>query len=226
MEFQLDMRRTQQYDMFMRLPIIAISSFFLWRDFNSLRGFVITHPFFDGDWNFLISLSARIGMIFFLVLLVVFHAARYRSVSGYTTFSPRIAALMGMGLAYLLLLFPRADQQVWYDLASSTLLFIGNFLCLISVTTLGRSLSIMPEARKLVTDGVYTHIRHPLYLAEMISDLGILLQYRSFITVVILMAVFYFQLRRIHWEEQILAETFPEYKIYRCTSWRLLPRIY
>jgi len=27
----------------------------------------------------------------------------------------------------------------------------------------------MPEARELVTSGVYSYLRHPLYLAEMIA---------------------------------------------------------
>ena len=84
----------------------------------------------------------------------------------------------------------------------------------------------MPEARKLVTEGIYSRIRHPLYLGEVLADLGIFLQYRSFASAMVLIAVFYFQLRHIHWEEQILTQAFPEYETYRCTSWYLLPGIY
>ena len=51
---------------------------------------------------------------------------------------------------------------------------------------LARSLSIMPEARKLVTTGLYARIRHPLYLAEDIALLGIALQFRSWQAAVVL----------------------------------------
>ena len=45
--------------------------------------------------------------------------------------------------------------------------------------SVGRSVSVMPEARKLVTSGLYRHIRRPLYLVEEIGVLGLFLQFRS-----------------------------------------------
>lgn len=94
------------------------------------------------------------------------------------------------------------------------------------VLFLGRSLSIMPEARKLVMDGPYRFIRHPLYLAEEIALLGIFLQFRSWEAAAILFVHLFFQLRRIAWEEQVLADTFPEYRSYAKGSYRLIPGIY
>jgi protein-S-isoprenylcysteine O-methyltransferase Ste14 len=95
-----------------------------------------------------------------------------------------------------------------------------------AVMDLGRSLSVMPEARKLVISGLYGRIRHPLYLASEISTVGFYLQFRAWQTVPILMIHFYFQIRRMGWEESILAKAFPEYAEYKQRTWRLLPGIY
>jgi protein-S-isoprenylcysteine O-methyltransferase Ste14 len=47
---------------------------------------------------------------------------------------------------------------------------------------LGRSFSVVPQARGLVRGGPYSFVRHPLYLAEEIALLGILLQFYSLAT--------------------------------------------
>jgi protein-S-isoprenylcysteine O-methyltransferase Ste14 len=44
------------------------------------------------------------------------------------------------------------------------------------VLSLGRSISILPQARQLVTSGPYAFVRHPLYLGEMTAMLGIAMQ--------------------------------------------------
>ena len=44
---------------------------------------------------------------------------------------------------------------------------------------LGRSFSIVPQARTLVRTGPYKFVRNPLYLAEEVALLGTLLQFYS-----------------------------------------------
>jgi protein-S-isoprenylcysteine O-methyltransferase Ste14 len=210
----------------MRIPIVSLNLWLLWRELFFLRTFVVNHPYLDGDWSFLAGLLARVGVIVFLGLLIVFHASRRRPVRKYETWTPKLIAALGMGLSYVLLLFPRAGPHYGFDLAASIFLIVGNYLSLVSVTTLGRSLSIMPEVRKLVTGGLYARIRHPLYLAELVALMGVFLQYRSIWAFGILFLVVFFQLKRMNWEELILAEAFPEYEAYRRRSWRLVPGIY
>jgi protein-S-isoprenylcysteine O-methyltransferase Ste14 len=84
----------------------------------------------------------------------------------------------------------------------------------------------MPEARRLVTDGLYTYIRHPLYLGEFIAQTGIFLQFRSWPAAILLGTQFFFQFRRMCWEESILGQAFFEYAEYRENSWRLIPGVY
>jgi protein-S-isoprenylcysteine O-methyltransferase Ste14 len=85
---------------------------------------------------------------------------------------------------------------------------------------------MMAEARRLVTSGPYRLVRHPLYLAEELAVVGIFVQSLSLWTALILAVQIAFQLRRMHNEEAILAESFPEYAAYRQRTARLLPGIY
>lgn len=203
------------YDAAMRLPIVAVTLFFLGREAAGIRELVATHPYFGGDWPFLMTLAARNSVVIFLAVLASLHLSRYRPISKYDAWNPKITALLGMSLTYLLLLMPRASSAALWDSLSTALILIGSILSVLAVLDLGRSLSIMPEARKLVINGRCRRIRHPLYLAEEIATLGFYLQFRSWQAASILVVHFYFQIRRMDWEEGILAKAFPEYAEYK-----------
>jgi len=69
-------------------------------------------------------------------------------------------------------------------------------------------------------------VRHPLYLTEEIAIFGMFMQFASIWTVLILALQITFQLRRIHNEEAILTEAFPEYSMYREATNRLIPGVW
>ena len=89
---------------------------------------------------------------------------------------------------------------------------------------LRRSFSIIPEARRLVTGGPYSWSRHPVYLGEVMTAIGVNLATAGWLSA---LAIVYFvacELMRIHWEERILALTFPaEYPEYARRVPRYLP---
>ena len=89
---------------------------------------------------------------------------------------------------------------------------------------LRRSFSIIPEARRLVTGGPYSLSRHPVYLGEIATAIGVNLATGGWMTAI---AIAYFitcELLRIRWEERILAATFPnDYPAYARRVPRYLP---
>ena len=89
---------------------------------------------------------------------------------------------------------------------------------------LRRSFSIMPEARRLVTGGPYSLSRHPVYLGEIATAIGVNLATAGWLSG---LAIVYFvacELLRIRWEERILALTFPdEYPKYARSVPRYVP---
>jgi protein-S-isoprenylcysteine O-methyltransferase Ste14 len=80
------------------------------------------------------------------------------------------------------------------------------------------------EDQRLVTDGVYTHIRHPLYLGEMARNLGFALLLSSAYGSAIVILGNLFLLLRIPIEEELLVKEFGnEYKEYRKRTKKLIP---
>ena len=56
---------------------------------------------------------------------------------------------------------------------------MGSLGSILVLWRLGKSFSIMPEARKLVTGGPYACARHPLYTVEIITIIGTALQFHA-----------------------------------------------
>ena len=101
----------------------------------------------------------------------------------------------------------------------------GTLLAAWSAVTLGRSFSLLPQARTLVTGGPYRFVRHPMYLGGLLITLAeVWLRFSPL--VVALNAVFVAaQLVRLGYEEQVLESTFPEYATYRRRTSALIPGV-
>lgn len=212
-------------DRLMRLPIIVFTGFFFIRELTSLSEYFY-HPPLQWDWNFSSELLARVSLLCFLGLLVFFHAIRSRPSNTAKGWQPKISALLGLTLGNLLLLLERSNPSPTIELVSAFFLILGNYLCIVVLLHLGRSLSIMAEARTLVTSGPYSIVRHPLYLAEEVATVGIFLQFMSWSAAAILAVHFVFQIIRMLNEEQVLSESFPEYRAYASRTARLIPRVW
>lgn len=213
------------YDKLMRLPIILFTSFFFVRELLNLSTFLARPPL-GFDWQFMCALAARISLLVFLGLLIFFHSIRSRPINKAAGWEPKVSALLGLTLGNVLLLLDRSTPSPMLDIASAALLLAGNYLCMVVLLHLGRSISIMAEARKLVTSGPYRVIRHPLYLAEQVAIVGIFLQFMSWQAALVLVVHFFFQIRRMLNEERILTESFPEYRAYASRTARLIPGVW
>jgi len=87
---------------------------------------------------------------------------------------------------------------------------------------------ITEEDHKLYTEGVYKHIRNPMYSGALIAVIGFGLVFRSVITL-IFVSIFYFIVfkLRIDEEERLLYEAFgEEFTNYKKNSKKLIPFIY
>jgi protein-S-isoprenylcysteine O-methyltransferase Ste14 len=102
----------------------------------------------------------------------------------------------------------------------------GSGLAVYVLSHLGRSFSIMAEARRLVTNGPYSLVRHPLYIAEFVGIFGAFIQYASLPVTILLLTQITFQLLRIRNEEDVLKSTFPEYASYMARTNRLVPGVW
>jgi len=161
----------------------------------------------------------------FAALLVVLFLVRRTASHKQPGFLPRLGAFLGaFGLTFLGLMPSSSGAALVWTAAG--LEVAGHVLMLASLLWLGRSFSIFPEARRLVTTGPYAIVRHPLYLAEELAAIGLVLNHLSWIAVVVALAQLALQITRMGWEEQVLTAAFPEYATYRTRVKRFLPGIW
>ena len=91
---------------------------------------------------------------------------------------------------------------------------------IISRIQLGSSFQLSAKANKLVTDGIYNKIRHPVYFFGLIFILGVIIFIQLFYLLIIWCGLIFMQMRRIKNEEKILEEKFGEqYLKYKKDTW-------
>ncbi|HZS14021.1 MAG TPA: isoprenylcysteine carboxylmethyltransferase family protein [Candidatus Dormibacteraeota bacterium] len=95
-----------------------------------------------------------------------------------------------------------------------------------SLAYLRRSLSIIPEARRLATGGPYQIVRHPLYLFEIMAALGALGAVPGLISAMSFVVFVGMQMVRAGYEERLLVRAFPEYADYARRTRRLIPFVW
>ena len=119
------------------------------------------------------------------------------------------------------------DAVRWFGIA---LYVVGGAVRIWPVFVLGHRFSglvAIQPGHTLVTDGIYSVIRHPSYLGLLIVSLGWALAFRSIIGLFFVVLTIPPLLGRIKSEEHLLHEQFgPEYDAYRSRTSRLIPGLY
>lgn len=111
----------------------------------------------------------------------------------------------------------------WY---AKGLFVAGAALAILTFLTLGKSFSIMPALRKLVTTGPFRVVRHPAYLGELVMVLGCTLASTSTYAAVPLLVAVPFVALRIMQEERLLRSEARYRRYQEVVPWRLVPRVW
>ncbi|XXX79101.1 isoprenylcysteine carboxylmethyltransferase family protein [Sorangium sp. So ce134] len=214
------------YDLAMRLPLAVLmlyNALFVGLD-------IYAHlAFWRGPMGLTYgtTLASLLATEAYLLLVAALTLVRLRPVRKLSGIVPRITALAAGLLPATLAWLPKAAPTPGRQMAGTLLLVAGLSLAVTSLGWLGKSFSVMPEARRLVTGGPYRLVRHPVYLASVLQGAGVIVLYPSIAAFSLYTVELVLQILRMGYEERVLRDTFPEYDDYaRRTSARLIPRIY
>ena len=122
----------------------------------------------------------------------------------------------------LTLLLMHASEVVW-----STPKVIGAVICGVSFPLvvlarwqLGSSFSIKAKASRLVTTGLYSRIRNPIYVFGGLFGMGLSLFLSVWGPLLLALVLVPLQVERARREERVLAEAFgEEYERYKSKTW-------
>ena len=85
---------------------------------------------------------------------------------------------------------------------------------------LGNVFSVTAQARQLMVHGLYSKIRHPIYIFGTLAFLFVVLALQGLPALVIWVIVIFIQVVRARREDRVLAETFgAEYTTYHSRTW-------
>jgi protein-S-isoprenylcysteine O-methyltransferase Ste14 len=111
------------------------------------------------------------------------------------------------------------DLTRWIGLAMSLLGLAG---VIVARYTLGRSFSIAAKATELVTTGIYSRIRNPIYVSGVILIVGLVVMIRrpAFWLVLVIIILIPTQIIRARREARVLEAKFGDaYRQYRDRTW-------
>ena len=173
-------------------------------------------------WVHLFSLLSALAFDLLLVWLLV---VRDRAVAKSKGLLPRVCGFAGTFLGVGILQLPQVHLTLPMQFLAATLTGVGSLASVLVLWRLGKAFSIMPEARTLVTSGPYAHARHPLYAVEMITIVGMALQFVQPWAFLVALGVVILLVVRSVYEEQVLYAAYPEYAAYRAKTRRFIPGV-
>ncbi len=105
-------------------------------------------------------------------------------------------------------------------LAGLALAVFGFTMLTIARIQLGNAFSFTPQANMLVTRGLYSLVRHPVYIFSLVGIAGLALYVRMPLLFVFIAIAIPLQIVRARREDQVLEERFGEqYRAYKRATW-------
>jgi protein-S-isoprenylcysteine O-methyltransferase Ste14 len=138
-----------------------------------------------------------------------------------------VSGQLGIFIAYILApAFKTFPQSPVVRTIGFIILAVGLLVLLLSIYQLRKHISPFPSPLKhgsLITTGIYSYVRHPIYSGILITLTGHVLtspQLGRIIITSLLTVFFYFKSR---YEEKLLLNTYPGYHDYKKRTCRFFP---
>lgn len=117
---------------------------------------------------------------------------------------------------------PGIKDQPWTAMrvAGAILALLGYILTITARVQLGKSFSVSPQAKELVTSGLYSRISHPMYLFVDVMLLGLAVALPLYWLLLLIVVLIVAQTIRSRQEAKVLEQKFGQtYLDYRKQTW-------
>jgi protein-S-isoprenylcysteine O-methyltransferase Ste14 len=172
----------------------------------------------------LLFVAQQVLALAYFTLLVVLYAVRLPQRGTDHRLGVIFIAFSGTFAAISASFLPGGTRREGLVLVADILATVGLAYSVWGLAYLRRSFSIIPEARRLVTGGPYALSRHPVYLGEVTTAIGVNLATAGWLSGLAIVYFILCELMRIRWEERIVALSFPsEFLEYARRVPRYLP---
>ncbi len=101
---------------------------------------------------------------------------------------------------------------------SNFLIVVASILIIFSLKELGKSISPMPRPKqnsKLITSGIYTILRHPMYYSLIVISIGFFMKSFTIYNLILTILLMFIISNKIKIEEEHLTKKFIKYNSYK-----------
>ncbi len=171
------------------------------------------------------------GLLLFIAILaqILFEDQPKRKAGFVTNLIVITPFICALGLFYLERYFGTFDSNLITRIIGVVITLLGVIGYIVSLLFLWRNWSISASIKighKLVKNGPYRLVRHPMYFSMTLIVLGSGLLIANYIMLLFTPIVAYVYYIRAVKEEELLREEFPEYKQYSRETRMLIPGVF
>jgi sterol desaturase/sphingolipid hydroxylase (fatty acid hydroxylase superfamily)/protein-S-isoprenylcysteine O-methyltransferase Ste14 len=203
-----------------KIAMLFIFGYFSYKQALSLNSVIVNRDLIP-LWG-LALISVIVGATF-LAFILYYTVTRLPPLESAAGIMPRVVAVVGTFIMSVLIVFPPQAISGEMRIISTLMVVVGTVIAIYCLHQLGRSFSIMATSRALKTQGAYNIVRHPLYAAEVLMIMGVILGHGTALAFGLGAIWLVLQVRRAQHEESVLRHTFPEYEHYATRVPMLIP---
>jgi protein-S-isoprenylcysteine O-methyltransferase Ste14 len=136
--------------------------------------------------------------------------------------------LLGVLLTAPRLPDPYGSLTPFVSLLGLVLMAVAGVILLVSFAGLGNSLTASPlpkQRGQLITTGLYSYVRHPIYSGLLLLSLGVVLDAGWWPQAVVALMLFLLLRIKAQFEESLLRKTYPQYASYAAKTPMFFPRL-
>jgi protein-S-isoprenylcysteine O-methyltransferase Ste14 len=136
--------------------------------------------------------------------------------------------LLGVLLTAPRLPEPYGALTPFVSLLGLVLMALAGVVLLVSFVALGNSLTASPlpkQRAQLVTTGMYSYVRHPIYSGLLLLSLGVVLDAGWWPQLVVALMLYLLLRVKAQFEESLLRKAYPKYAAYAQKTPMFFPRL-